>query len=261
MIHNFLPWFLSFFLKFLETVPCDMKVILSLTFHASCAVIHVYVLHWLMFKMGLKILEMASFFTVWTTTFHAAMFLALSACDTGKIFNNLATKDGDSSRRSSIVLENEGFLTVLGLFLHVSIVMSVLTQFVFWLLFYIDGEMILPEAAEMPSSLNHMMHTFPLFLALLTVNTFASNFPSAREERSCRAIARTGVKFIGFVVFAYLTLIWILFELKGVWPYPFMFSYSRVDYFIFSLCFFGLTIILSYLCSFIETKVKNIKIW
>ena len=235
-----------------------MKAILSLTFHGCCAVFHLYVLHWLMFTIGLNILEMASFFTVWTTVFHLVMFLALVAHDVGKIFDNQATKHGDSSTRMlHIVLNNEDFL---GLFLHLAIVMSSFTQFAFWLLFYIDREMILPETAGMPSSLNHMLHTFPLFLALVAANVFASNFPNAKEERNCKTIAHTGIKFVGSVAFVYLTFTWIVFEVKGVWPYPFMFSFSRLDYFIFSLCSFFVSFILCYLCSFLETKIKNVTI-
>lgn len=139
--------------------------------------------------------------------------------------------------------------------------MSSFTQFVFWLLSYIDREMILPETVAMPAFLNHMLHTFPLFFVLVAVNIFASNFPNIREERNCRTIAWTGVKFVGFVAFVYLTLIWILFEVRGVCrPYPFMFSFSRVDYIIFSSCALLFSFILCYICSFIEIKIKNLNI-
>jgi magnesium-transporting ATPase (P-type) len=187
------------------------------------------------------------------------MFLTLAAHDVGRIFDN-ATKTGDSPSRSrDIILNNDGFL---GLFLHLGVVMSSFTQFVFWLLSYIDREMILPETVAMPAFLNHMLHTFPLFFVLVAVNIFASNFPNTREERNCRTIAWTGViKFVGFVAFVYLTLIWILFEVRGVCrPYPFMFSFSRVDYIIFSSCALLFSFILCYICSFIEIKIKNLNI-
>ena len=236
-----------------------MTAILSLTFHGCCAIFHMYVIHWLMFRVGLEILEMASFFTVWTTVFHLVLFLALTAHDAGRIFDNQATKHGDSPIRSlGIILNNEGFL---GLFLHLAIVMSSFNQFGFWLLFYIDRELILPETAPVPSSHNHMMHTIPLFLTLFAVNVFASNFPNAKQEKSCRTIARAGVKLVGLVSFVYLTFIWILFELRGIWPYLFMFSFTRFDYFIFALCSFIISLILCYVCSFVETKIKNVNIF
>ena len=212
-----------------------------------------------MFGMGLNILEMASFFTIWTIMFHLVMFLTLAAHDVARLLDfKLAKKTLDSSKSiPDIILTSEGFL---GLFLHLAVVMSSFTQIVFWLLFYIDREMILPDTVGLPSLLNHMLHTFPLFLALAAVNIFASNFPNTREERYCKTIAKSGVQIVAFVGFAYLTLIWILFEIKGVWPYPFMFSFSRVDYAIFSVCSFLFSFMLCYICSLIEIRIKNIKV-
>lgn len=237
-----------------------MKDLYSLTFHSGCAIFHMYAIHWLMFGMGLNILEMASFFTIWTTVFHLVMFLTLAAHDVTRLLDlKLAKKTLDSSSKSiaDIVLTSEGFL---GLFLHLAVVMSSFTQVVFWLLFHIDREMILPDTVGLPSLLNHMLHTFPLFLALAAVNIFASNFPNTKEERYCKTMAKTGVQIVAFAGFAYLTFIWILFEIKGVWPYRFMFSFSRVDYVIFSVCSFLFSFMLCYICSLIEIRIKNIKV-
>ena len=233
-----------------------MNSISSLTFHGCCAVFHMYLLHWLMFEIGLEILEMASFFTVWISVFHLVMFLALAAHDARQIFSS--AKHGETSTRSlDNVLNKENFF---GLFLHLSIVTSSFNQLGFWFLFYIDREMILPESVGVPPSHNHMLHSIPLFLALIAVNIFTSNFPTAKEERNCRTISQTGLKSVGVVAFVYLTFIWIVFELRSVWPYRFMFSFTRLDYFIFSLCFFLISFVLCYICSFIETKIKNVKI-
>ena len=233
-----------------------MNSISSLTFHGFCAVFHVYLIHWLMSEIGLNILEMASFFTVWICVFHLVMFFTLAAHDAGQIF--ASTNLGERSTRSlDIVLNNEGFY---GLFLHLAIVMSSFNQIGFWLLFCIDREIILPESVGVSSSHNHMLHTIPLLLALIAVNIFAGNFPNAKEERNCRTISQTGVKLVGLVAFVYLTFIWILFELKNVWPYRFMFSFKRLDYFIFSFFSFLFSFLLSYICSFIETKLKNVRI-
>lgn len=232
--------------------------VLSLTYHGSCAIFHTYAIYWLMFKIGLNILEMASFFTVWTTVFHLLMFLTLAAHDARRIFNDQTTKHRNSSSRNvDFALNNVEFL---GIFIHLAIVMSSFTQFVFWLLFYIDREMILPETAGIPSSLNHMLHTLPLFLALVAVHLFAKNFPSTKDERHFQTVAQAGVKLVSFVALVYLIYTWILFEVKGVWPYPFMFSFSRIDYIMFSSCAFLFSLTLCCVCSFVEDKIKNISI-
>lgn len=242
----------------LRVYQMKMKTILCLTFHGSCAVFHMYIIYWLMFAIGLKIVEMVSFFTVWTTVVHLIVFLALAAHDVGRIYNEYVTKHGDiGSTRMDIFVNNEDFLR---LFLHLALVMSSYTQCLFWLLFYIDREMILPEAAGIPSSLNHMMHTLPFFFALIAIIVFTKNFPNVKEEKKYRNIAQADVKLVGLVVFAYLAFIWILFEVKGVWPYPFMFSFSRLDYCIFCLCVFLLFFVLCHICSFFKVKIKNLQI-
>ena len=232
-----------------------MNSISSLTFHGCCAVFHVYLVHWLMFEIGLEIVEMASFFTVWVSVFHLVMYLTLAAHDARQIFST--AKHGETSARSFDVLNNESFF---GLFLHLSVVMSSFNQLGFWFLFYIDREMILPASVGVPPSHNHMLHSIPLFLALIAVNIFTSNFPNAKEERNCRSISQTGIKAVCLLTFLYLTFIWIVFELKGVWPYRFMFSFTRLDYFIFTFSSFLVSFLLCYICSFIETKIKNVKI-
>ena len=233
-----------------------MNSVSSLTFHGSCAVFHVYLIHWLMFEVGLEIVEMASFFTVWVSVFHLVMFLTLAAYDARQIFST--TKHGETSTRSlDNVLNNESFF---GLFLHLAIVMSSFNQLGFWFLFYIDREMILPASVGVPPSHIHMLHSIPLFLALIAVNIFTSNFPNTKEERNCRTISQNGIKTVCLVVFVYFMFLWIVFELKGVWPYRFMFSFTRLDYFIFTLCSFLISFVLCYICSFIETKIKNFKI-
>ena len=122
--------------------------------------------------------------------------------------------------------------------------MSSFTQFAFCLLFYIGREIILPDTLGLSSFLNHMLHTFPLF-------------PNTREERYCKkTVAKVGLHFVAFIGFAYLT--WI--EIKGVWPYHFLFSFSRVEYVMFSECSFLLSFMLRYICSFVEIRIKNIKL-
>ena len=210
-----------------------------------------------MFRIGLNILEMASFFSAWTTIFHVIMFLILAAHDAGTIFDNIR-KTCFTLLQSIYLIDISKIEEFLGLFLHLAVVMSFYTQFTFWILFYIDRELILPEIVGVPSTVNHMLHTFPLFLDLIAINIFSYNFPSIKEEKYSRTITQAaGAKFVGLVAFVYLTLIWILFEVKGVWPYPFMFSYTRVEYLIFSLFSFLLSLILCLICSFIEVKIKS----
>ena len=186
---------------------------------------------------------MASFFTISTTMFHLLMFVTLAARDLARLQDRKLknkTLDRFSKTTPDIVLTSKGFLD---LFLHFAVVMSSFTQFAFCLLFYIDCEMILPDRLGLSSFLNHMLHTFPLF-------------PNTREERYCKTVAKAGLQFIAFIGFAYLT--WI--EIKGVWPYPFMFSFSRVEYVMFSVCSFLLSFMLCYICSLVEIRIKNIKL-
>ena len=145
--------------------------------------------------------------------FHLLMFLTLAARDLARLLDlKMKNKTLDSFSKSTP-----------------DIVMSSFTQFEFWLLFYIDREMILPDRLGLSSFLNHMLHTFPLV-------------PNTRKERYSKTVAKAGVQFIAFIGFACLT--WI--EIKGVWPYPFMFSFSRVEYVMFSVCYFLLSFMLCY---------------
>lgn len=230
-----------------------MNAIISLTFHGCCAVFHTYAIHWLMFTIGLNILEMASFFTVWTTMFHLVMFICLTAYDATRLFSGSRiskyTEDSQSVRSFETSHHTD---VLLGLLIHLAIVMSSFNQFGFWILFYVDREMILPESTGLPRSLNHMLHTFPLLLALFTRYIFVSNFPNVKADRLARTVSQAASKLITFILFAYLTLIWILFELKGVWPYLFMFSFKRFEYLIFCLASFLFSFILCYICSFVK---------
>lgn len=242
-----------------------MKPLLSLCFHGSCAFFHFYAINWLSF-LGLNILEMAEFFTVWTTFFHLIMNLVLAFHD---VLDLLSRNDRDSERHQNSKRENtnskvvEGILSrdiFFGLLLHLAIIMSSFTQFVFWMIYFIDREMILPESTNFPSVLNHMLHTFPLPLAVLALVVFSTNFPNSKKENQCRAVSVAGLKLVCFVGFAYLVTTLVIFELKGIWPYPFMFSFTRIDFLVFSLIFFLSAIVLCYIWASLEFKIKNLKV-
>lgn len=241
-----------------------MKPLLSLCFHGCCAFFHFYAINWLS-SLGLNIIEMAEFFTVWTTFFHLIMNLVLAFHD---VLDLLLRNDGDerhqNSKRDNINPKVvEGFLSreiFFGLLLHLAIIMSSFTQFVFWLIYSIDREMILPEATDFPVFLNHMLHTFPLPLAVLALVVFSTNFPNSKKESQCRAVSGVGIKLVCFVGFAYLVTTLVIFELKGIWPYPFMFSFTRMDFFVFSLFVFLFAIVLCYTWASLEFKIKNLKV-
>lgn len=242
-----------------------MKPLLSLLFYGSCAIFHLYTINWLLF-LGMKIVELAEFFTVWTTILHLIMNVMLAVHDVSVLFQLRPKHDIDSKRRNGKHDDTkivESFLSedvFLGLLLHLALVMSSFTQFVFWLLYLINRELILPESTNFPSFLNHMLHTFPLPLAVLALIIFSSNFPNAKKESHCRAVSVAGMKLMCFVGFAYLVVTMVIFELKGIWPYPFMFSFSRMEFLAFSLLVFLFTIALCYAWALLEFKFKNLRV-
>lgn len=243
-----------------------LNPLLSAVFHTSCAVFHFYAINWLLF-IGLNITEMASFFTVWTTIFHLIMNIVLAAHDVFVMFSfpkyisdNRYQNGNEKGANPDIA---KGFFSrevLLGLLLHLAIVMSAFTQLVFWMLYHFDRELILPESTNFPSFLNHMLHTFPLLLAILALFVFSLNFPSAKRESQCRTISVAGRKLANFVAFAYFVVTLVVFELKGSWPYPFMFSFTRVEFLAFSSVVFAFANALCYVCSLLEFRIKNLNI-
>lgn len=81
----------------------------------------------------------------------------------------------------------------------------------FWILVYVDKELIQSSHLQVSWLLNHLQHTVPVILALL------SSKPSLDKSRPFR---KTPVVVV--VALIYLVLLGLRFLITGVWTYPFL---------------------------------------
>ena len=239
-------------LFFRNVITMKINVVPSLVFHFTCATIHYYSLQWLSY-LGMDLLEFVTFFTTWTLVIHLVMNLMFAAFDTKVLFETLfETASGINRNMETRLIVPFSKDVLMRLLTYVAVVISFTTQSLFWALFIFDREMILPVSTNFPSVLNHMIHSLPLFLALLSSLMFSFNATNTRSKFFCQAIAALGIKFVAFLKFAYLVLMLYFFETKGTWPYQFMFSFSRTQYVLYSLVLFSFDVTICYAWSLIE---------
>lgn len=99
-------------------------------------------------------------------------------------------------------------------FLYASIgfPMSMFVGSLFWTLWFIDRELVLPKAMDpyFPMWLNHLMHTLIVFTTLFEMIATSRNYPSRSQ----------GFKALTGFLLAYFSWMHFVYYKSGVWPYP-----------------------------------------
>ena len=107
------------------------------------------------------------------------------------------------------------------LIFHLSIVMETLTALVFWVLYCMHPNSLLPEDFYYPLLLNSMQHTFPFIFSIGQIFFFArkeiNTFNLKIDEMEAHEV---GMPFVFLVGTAYACFIVFSSLVRGQWPYP-----------------------------------------
>ncbi|KAJ9592927.1 hypothetical protein L9F63_015432, partial [Diploptera punctata] len=117
----------------------------------------------------------------------------------------------------------------------------------FWILMFIDRELVLPKAMDpfFPSWLNHIMHTNIMIFTLIEMVTTFQQYPKRSD----------GLK--GLVSFMLIYLIWlhVIYGVSSFWVYPILEvlnAWQRLLFFLFTL---GLVVSLYFLGEFLNNTI------
>ena len=110
---------------------------------------------------------------------------------------------------------------------HLSLVMSIATVSMFWSIYALDSENFIPKGFYFPPLLNHLQHTAPgvIVLAELFLIRTPDDILDSYWGSKLAAVCLTPVAYLSFTA--------LNFYVKGSWPYPFMSSWTVVEFGVF----------------------------
>ena len=118
---------------------------------------------------------------------------------------------------------------------HTSFIMSCATGLLFWGIYSIDPEGLVPKNMYYPDLLNHCHHTFQPLFAVAELFVYAYNETDVIEKK----LAIKGkMEKIGMICVTVMGLIYAVFIIffhlfTGLWPYPFMNIFNLHHFFLF----------------------------
>ena len=182
-------------------------------------------------------------FTLWTAVVLIAYFL-------GSFIQDLVMGDGSSmTEEKNLSVLKRLYNNLISDGFHLAFVMSVATVGIFWTLYTLNPENMVPKTMHYPAALNHIHHTLPLVVAVVEfmVRTRAELL-NGFWTRKLFLICAIPVAYLAFTAYVKYS--------RGNWPYPFMASWSFVEFSTFFGFAQALAVVLHYL---VYLCIKNLK--
>ncbi|EFC37271.1 predicted protein [Naegleria gruberi] len=208
---------------------------LTLLFHFVAISSQLAAFYW-MHLIGILSLSMIlKMFTLWTGCVQVIYF-GLSLLE-GLFGGN--TKN----QRSSNSILNDLF--------HLTLLMALATVSLFWSIYWLDPENMVPKGMYYPDGLNHLHHTVPGILVLIELILVRST------SDVLHGIWKRKFYMVLCIPVAYLSFTGLSKHMKGYWPYPFMASWSFLEFGIFCVFAVILASILHYLIYLLIKLLKK----
>jgi len=110
---------------------------------------------------------------------------------------------------------------------HLALIMSVATVSLFWSIYALDPENMIPKNFYYPPVLNHLQHTVPGVIVLSELLLVRSPEGTLNSYWGSKFVA------VCLTPIAYLSFTALKFKIQGTWPYPFMSSWTFVEFGVF----------------------------
>ncbi|KAF0978049.1 hypothetical protein FDP41_002941 [Naegleria fowleri] len=212
-----------------------MLRLLLVSFHAASAGAILFGFYWTHLIGMLSLAGIAKMFTLWTACALVVYFLAC-------VVEDLVRSGSSFSKTLRSLLSD---------FFHLTFIMSVATVILFWSIYLLNPENMVPKGFYYPDGLNHIHHTLPLVIVLIEMIVVRS-----RTDLLDGFWTR---KFylICVVPVIYLSLTGLTRYLKGTFPYPFMQAWGVVEFTIFYVFATTLAIFMHYVVYWFVNAVKK----
>ncbi len=196
------------------------RLIISLVFHGFSLVVVLYSFVWL-HQLGLLRRFLIVLFTAWNLVCQVLFLAVALARDLSALYN----LTGGAKKCNSFKSFPASFISLLyHLLLPAAICMSGL--------FIYDRELIHPRAFVFPELLNHIQHTFPLLVTLLELFIFF-RLSLSPNDHSAASLKRETLSVVSLITL-YLAMLWFVKTKYGVWPYPFMNTFTTSTFLLFA---------------------------
>ncbi|KAG2388997.1 hypothetical protein C9374_014397 [Naegleria lovaniensis] len=204
-------------------------------FHAVSLCSILFGFYWMHIGGMLSFAVVAKMFTLWTAI---ALIIYFFGCLLEDLMGSVSS--GKSMMRS-----------LLSDFFHLTFIMSAATVILFWSIYWMNPENMVPKGFYYPDGLNHIHHTLPLVIVLIEMIVVRS------RNDLLDGIWTRKFYLICVVPVIYLSFTGLTRYLKGTFPYPFMQAWGVVEFTIFYVFATVLAVFMHYVVYWFINVVKK----